>query len=765
MSRFYKYPQLFAALFLLFLLAAPALAQVPAPPDDDTEGPTEEDTDAARERLKQQRAKAIERERLRPVLEAIAETRPTSPVELMKTIETLMNLGAPDEARVYMQRLLALKLDDEALYVLQRKVGSGIFFRLSQDDRFQPEGRQLAEAVLSASFRQARDPRRMANLVQQLNDPAPEIRQSAINDLKDAGSAAIGPMIEVLSDEGRSAEHARVRFALAQMGTLAVEPLIAAIATPNHNLRAQVIEILGMLQAPRASQYLIHPLLSNKHTPQVNRAAAVALRRIVGEVPTVDDAEIYLRNRANAHFGGELPRLADGDGNIQLWLWHPKQNKPVPVLYPAHDAALVVAAQLATDLYDLWPKDIANRNLYLAAILESAKVVHGMDKSLPLGAGTARDLAAQAGPAAVEQVLVEAIQNDRLPAAIAAAEVLGDIGSVQLLMSDDGRPRPLVEALRHRNRRLRFVAAEAIVKIDPQHDYPGSSHLPETLGYLAATAGSRKVLIGHPRAEQAQSLVGMLSEMGLEGDVALTGRRLMALAAQSPDYEVILLSDAIDHPPLRETLQMIRRDHRVGGLPVGLMVREDRLNQLQLLAGDERLTEAFPRPHDTKALQFQIARLLQRAGRDVVPYEQRRAQGAAALAWLSRMAEEERRYRFYDLLRQMPAVIRAALGPELTPRACEVLGFAGTPAAQRTLVTVASQSFRPLGDRQAAAKAFATAVSRRGVLLRDDEIDLQYERYNQSELLDAGTQQVLGQILDTIEMRLAAQGETKQPVE
>jgi hypothetical protein len=64
---------------------------------------------------------------------------------------------------------------------------------------------------------------------------------------------------------------------------------------------------------------------------------------------------------------------------------------------------------------------------------------------------------------------------------------------------------------------------------------------------------------------------------------------------------------------------------------------------------------------------------------------------------------------------------------------------------------LASQPGRPLEDRQAAAEAFADAVQRRGLLLTRSEILLQYDRYNRSESLDAGTQQVLGQILDAIE--------------
>jgi hypothetical protein len=42
-------------------------------------------------------------------------------------------------------------------------------------------------------------------------------------------------------------------------------------------------------------------------------------------------------------------------------------------------------------------------------------------------------------------------------------------------------------------------------------------------------------------------------------------------------------------------------------------------------------------------------------------------------------------------------------------------------------------------------------------MLREKEIDQQYTRYNQSEYLDAGTQAVLGQLLDTVERQLRIQ--------
>lgn len=745
-------------LIALLLAGGTAAAQEP-------DGPTEEDVAAAKKRLEERRAKAIERERLQPVLDAISETNPSSPVQLIGSIETLMNLDQPEEAKRYIRRLQALKLDPEAMYVLQRRVGSGVFFRLSRDKRYHPEGLQLADAVLEAAYQRSRDPARLAALVKELGDPSIGVRSAALSDLKEAGIDGVLALIGVLGDSAREAEHRRIQQALVAMDALAVEPLIGTIFSPDANLRRQAIEILGAIESRVATPYLIQPLWSSRQPPPVRRAAAAALSRIMGTLPTRREGEVYLHNEIEQLTSGDVPRKPDPDGNIQLWLWHAEKRLPVPLTYEASDAALVVAAHLATDLYALAPDNPEYRRVYLMSILESAKLIAGIDRSLPTGEGSARHLAGQAGAAAVEDVLVQALEQDRIAAAIGAVEVLGDVGDERLLLSDDGRPKPLVQALMHSNRRLRFAAAEAIVKIDPHHDYPGASHLPETLGYLAATAGMRRVLIGHPQRATAQSLVGLLAQLGYEADTAVTGRELFLQAVRSPDYDIVLVSDGIDDRPLHETLQTLRKDRRTAWLPIGVMAREENLRILQLRAQDDPLTLVFPRPHEQSALVFQLKRLIELIGRHAISDQERARHASAALAWLTRMAADRQAYGFYDVLRQVPPAVQALFEGQVPVRAAEFLGLIGSAGAQRALVNFASQNARPLAARQAAAKQFVRAVRRRGLLLNDDEIDLQYSRYNQSEFLDTGTQQVLAETLDIIERALLARRSGEQLAE
>ena len=764
MTHFQRYV-VCLALFALLAAATGLVAQDirTRTTDSSDDGPTEEDVAAAKAMLVERRKAEEERRRWKPVLDAIAETNPTSPVELIGAIDSLINLDQPEEAKKYINRLLALKLNDEAMYVLVRKVGSGVFFKLSADKRYHPEGAVLARFALSGAQKQARDPARIAQLVDELNNQSPSVRALAVSDLKEAGYDGVLAMIAALANQNRAAEHPRIRAALYQLGEIVIDPLIGTLQSGDARLMAQTIEVLGLLETSRATPHLIHPLYSKDSPPELRQAAADALAIIVRAVPTERDAQRYLRKRVAELYEGDLPQEARADGTIELWLWHPEQKLPVPVVHDASDAALVVAAKLAGDLHDLWPQNKEYRRAYLMALLESTKLLGGLDRSLPGGPGSAREAAAQAGVEALEAALVKALEQNRTAAAIGAVEVLGDIGDDRLLLSDDGQPRPLVQALNHGNRRLRFAAAEALMKIDPQHDYPGASHLPATLGYLAASSGTRKVLVAHPRVSQAQSLVGSLAQMGYEAVTATNGRDLFFRAANSPDFELIFLSDYISDPPLEETLQLLRRDRRTAGLPIALMVREENLRRQQLKTEDDPLTAAFPRPHDEDALRFQINRLYEMADRHGITDEERVRHASAALAWLSVLAESPEKYGFYDLLRTEKDIVPTLFKGPVPRRSAEVLGLFGTSKSQLALVDLASQNARPIGQRQAAADAFDVATRKRGLMLREKEVDQQYQRYNQSETLDADTQAVLGQILDTIERELLIQRTGQAP--
>lgn len=698
-----------------------------------------------------------------PVVLAIRESNPKTPDELMFAVQTLIDIGRTDEAKTYLKKLLESTPSQDALVTLHEKYGPASFLQLSRDHRLQPEGGQVGRAVLDATFQFSRDPARLRTLVQQLCDASAMVRGAALHRLRSLAGAAVPPLLEALADAKRSADHPRLRAALVALGQPVVPPLLGAVDCPDIPLRLHVITALGELRTPRAVPLLVGPSLARELPDQVRQAAQQAVTTIVGEMPTRPDAVQYLYHQAQGFFNGDLPGRPDHEDKIELWQWDAAQKTVVPRRWAVADAGLMMAARLARDAYQLAPENGDCRRLFLVTSLEFAQREAGLDQPLPRGDGTAFTAAAKLGVDAAEDTLVYALDHQHLSAALSLVEILAELGDTGLLESPSGQPRVLVRALQHGDRRLRFAAAHAIMRLDPKQPYPGASFLPETLAFAIRTVGSRRVLIGHPRIEQSQGLVGVLRQIGMDADSARTGRDVFRLATLQPDYEFVLLSDALDGPNVRETVQMLRKDPRASQLPVGLMAREEHLRQAEQFAETDPLALAFPRAHDAQNLAYQAARLQDLGGHRTTSYDLRLDQALAALEHLARLARAPAEYGFYDLHRHQAALESALFTSQLSAKAAPILGWLGSPPAQRALVTCASQTARAVAARQAAAEAFAVAVKGHGLLLSRDEILLQYERYNQSETLDADTQQVLAAVLDAIETpsRKAASEELK----
>jgi hypothetical protein len=685
-----------------------------------------------------------------PVIATIREQNPSTAPDLLRAVNTLVDYGAPTEARKYLAKLIELKPSEAELIELQEEFGSALFMKMRRDKQLGDDGSMFAKAVMDAAYKWASDPKRIGPLIEELKSNDRDVLRAAIVDLQKAGEGAVQPLLAVLADRDRAAEHHNIRLALGGLGTAAADPLIATLNTDDDALRAHVIRALGLIGAPHSTVFLLRSFASKDSDPVVRAAAAHALRDLTGSTPSAREVENYLLNETERFLDGIPPRKPDHENKIAMYVWNPAQQKAEKVKMLSRDASLYVAAHTSSDLFALFPKNYRYRRLYLVANLESDKLRNGLDQPLPSDPGSARERVRGLGVEAIEDVLSYAMKEGRVAAAIGAVEVLGDLKSQQVLRGEHGTPTPLVDALHHPDRRLRLAAADAIMRIDPSEGFPGSSRVPRALAFLAGASGLRRALVAHPNASEAQSMVGALLELGFEAESALSGHEVFKKASNSPDWEILLISDAISNGGSHETVQFLRRDPRTALIPVGLMVRSEDLQQAKLWARTMPLTEAFPRPYELESMQFQIRRLLMEARRSLVPVEERTEQAKLALHHLVQIAENRKKYEFYKL--DCAAAVEPALfDSELAGNAARILGLIGSPEAQRALVDMASQNMLPLKQRQAGASAFDTAVRKRGVLLNSEEVELQYDRYNQSERLDVETQNLLGSILDSIE--------------
>ncbi|HVX64270.1 MAG TPA: HEAT repeat domain-containing protein [Pirellulales bacterium] len=689
-----------------------------------------------------------------PVVRALLESKPSTPSQLLQAVDTLLELGAIAEADELLKQLAGQQLDDEALASLAQQFGSSMLLKLTLAPDLQPAGKQFADAVRAAADRLARDPQRLADLIEQLKSPESAIRRGAMVRLRSGRDASIQALINALADAQQADSRPALRIALAAFGSDAVQPLLAVARSGSPELQAEAIAVLGRIGSSQVALHLLTPALLKQSEAAVRDAARSALKATLGRIPSPHEASTALERVARSYYDGRRTVEADLEGKAHAWRWDPQKPELASEHVSARAAALALAAELAADATELAPQGTAAQRLYLGALAEAAALAVGIDAPLPEGAGTAHAVLAGQDADVLERLLIESLETDHPIAATVAARLLGQTGQEELLYGRSPQPSALVQAARHPDRRLRTAALDAIFRLNPSKPYPGSSFVLDALGYLASGGGVPRALAADARPLEVQAAAGLLATIGYETEVATTDRQALSAALASPDYELALIDFSLASPTSGQLLEQFRRDNRTSRLPIGIVASSEDLDRAERLARRIPLTAVIIRTEHADALQYQTELMLQRFGRAFVPAELRRRQAERAVAWLAEASKAPP--GLYNLRRVEPALITSLWDPELGSEAAPILARLGTPSSQRELVDLASFASQPLELRQAAAQGFAASVADFGALLTTAEIDKQYDRYNQSKSQDKESQQVLASILDLIEARAVA---------
>jgi hypothetical protein len=691
------------------------------------------------------------------VIQQLRDSDPQTPAALLKAALATLQFGRPDESQRYLAKFEEAKFPADELAAVPHQVGSPLLFTLARDQEIQPAGARVVELVYGAARAQAGDVARIDTEIKQLSLPDVGERTAALNRLAPSGSQVVAPMLRVLADPARESEHFYIRAALARMAIDTEAPLLGAMESTDPKLQAQVIAVLGRIGSQGAVRHLVRPAIDPAATPELRQVAAASLAKIVGSVPDRYEAIRYLQGELRSLLAGQWQPATNAAGLVDTWIWDDTAKQFERRGLTSRDASLEQAARVAADLAALDAESPEARRLAILTQLELTQVLAGLEH--PVDPGAVRTALAgvpeSESAGVMNHVLAEALKLNRVPAIVAAARVLGDLGDPSVLSSSSAQESPLAETLRHTDRRARVTAALAIARLNPQQAFAGSSRWLDVLASAVKTTGTSRVLIGDPRHDASQTIIGLLSTLGFEGESANTGRRFAEMAVAGTDYELFLICDAIDRPPVKELVQWLRKDYRTAGIPIGVLARGEDEASLRIALADDPLTMVFSRIHSLEVAREDIDRLLALAGRLHVSREERVTHARLALAALGKLISAPQATRMGGVYRLEVAVAAALDNPALSAAAADALGQLGTPRSQTSLVDFASQTARPLADRQAAAAAFAKAVAARGLNLTQAQILEQFDRYNASATLDADTQAVLGGLLDTIEARSA----------
>ena len=114
-------------------------------------------------------------------------------------------------------------------------------------------------------------------------------------------------------------------------------------------------------------------------------------------------------------------------------------------------------------------------------------------------------------------------------------------GRRRALYAADAKPRRSRSARTTPNRRVRFAALRAIMALDPQSPYPGSSRVPDALAYFAASGGDRRAIVAMPTAARATDLAGQLAATASRPTASTTAATRSTSPSSKADLELVLV--------------------------------------------------------------------------------------------------------------------------------------------------------------------------------------------------------------------------------
>lgn len=707
-----------------------------------------------------------------PAVVALIESNPQKADDLVPAIVTMLRFKKPILAKGFARRLAAMKMSEQQLADLGEKLGSRPFGVIINDKIVNETAGDFCRAVLAALKKRKTDSTRLDALADTVSKTSGFARRQAIFDLQEAGPESIAALSRVLSDPAKAKQHFLARDALVQFGRKAVGPLLAILTSKNESLKTEALLALARLKSPEAMYPMLANAVARQASPERRSAARLGVATLLGYVPSEENAAKLLYQASTKYLEGRIYIRSDVDNIADHWKWNDTDKKLVNDREPVKTVGAIRAARIMNQLLassqvpqvqslsELTPNQRAIMRMTMIAILQANRLKRGMDASLDAAVKNAY-LQNITSPAAIEFDLVEdalelAMDRGYLPAAISAAELLGDAattvgGNPHLLRRRNPQPCPLVRAAGHPDRRLRFAATRTILKLRPDYPFAGSSAVTESLRYFVNATDSRRILVAEPRPGRGQLMIGLLSENGFKPQRVLTGRQALLAGTKSPEFQAALISYTVGGPDVSELLNDLRSDPRTADVPVGLIVDPEDVVEAGFFSGEDPLAISFVVPRDSSTMQERIDQLQTLAGSQFVPHEVRMKQAGEAMRMIAAIAQQEQ--KLFDL-NGMESVLETALYlPSLSQFAASALGNLASPEAQVTLVNMASQRQMPLADRKAAVESFAVAVRRRGIGLTARQIHRVSTIYDQIFDSDPKSEEVLWSILDAIQSK------------
>lgn len=488
----------------------------------------------------------------------------------LKEAVTAIRLGKTEEAKEKLREILTSDPSNEEALALYQSVSQDEWYMLitEADDDI----RKIAQSILARAKAERREQSRDEATIQALVDTATAAdsdfgqRQDAINTLiANHGEFAVPALVEKLGNSDDVEGQIRAIYALSQLHSVAVLPLIEALESSDELTVQNAAAALHHIGDVRAAPAMAH--LANDSRVGVSTIAKkfVAQHEITGS-----DVELLLA-QANDYLKGRIP--AGGFSDV---VWTLQDDKLVatdvpPLVYPSELAkscaadAVAIAPQNVDAVSMLAQANLAQANLIENSIAQGDEVAAGLADVVP-----ELKIAAQAtGLRALRAALDAGIEQGLVPVAVGAIEALAAAEAADTVSQSS-----LVRALDSSDKRVQYAAATALVEVSNGVNVPAAGKVVDILASAVTEEAVRTIQVISPDREAATAVATASKTRGVaaaDSSTAVDGMRDILV---NPNIDVVVINEILPDRLPEDIIGNLRKDSRLSNTRIVIVAKD-----------------------------------------------------------------------------------------------------------------------------------------------------------------------------------------------
>jgi hypothetical protein len=593
--------------------------------------------------------------------------------------------------------------------------GRNVLNRNMRRDEIKDISKQLLEKLEEGYRVVSRDPTRIRQDIERLDDGA-RAYQNALEHLRAAGQFAAPIYLEYLQDTAKANLQPYIQKVIVEVGRPMVLPLVEQLQTSDAALRVKVITLLGQIGYRQSVPALRALQLDDKMDAETKRAAGAALGLIdkggtaANASPTalhLEAAESYYERKSSYQ-----PQLADEKMN-PVWVFDAGLKNVSPMMVPTPIWNSVMAQRSARAAVQADSNNAKAISLWLAANLRK-------ELQLPQGATDptrnpatpdASFYALAAGPIYVNPVLARALDSKDTALALKAIDVLEQTQGKEGLVS--GANSPLVRALSAADRSVRFRAAFALARANPENTFPSHFRVVPILAEAISSTGTPTALVVSPDDDKRNKMAEALRSGSTHYTVyaAATLSAALEQARRAPAFDVVVIANGAE---VSRVAEVGGSDYRLSGVPVLVTAPEAALPGVKAQLGTTKGYVPVSEAADEAAINAALAAARADTGNVALDGDKASQFATTSLKLLSGLAADHK--SIYNLNDAVPTLVEALKDkrPEIVSGSAGVLGQLKSNDAQKALGAAAVAPETDSGVRAAVYLALAESAKRNG---------------------------------------------------